>query len=88
MTNNLLSSKINEASDLDSAAVQYLRRTRHWDRAEYNLENRGPSTDSSEEVIFALHRDDEHSPHPGAGRSVELRLDYQSRQATREFSGQ
>jgi hypothetical protein len=85
---NLLSCNIHEASDLDSAAVQYLSRTRRWDRAEYQLENRGPSSDSREEVIFALHRDDEHSPHPGAGRSVELRLDYNSRQVTREFSGQ
>ncbi len=88
MAGNLQSCNINEASDLDSAAVQYLSRTRHWDRAEYQLENRGPSSDSREEVIFALHRDDEHSPHPGAGRSVELRLDYHSRLVTREFSGQ
>jgi hypothetical protein len=88
MTSNLLSSMITEASDVDSAAVQYLSRTRQWDRADYTLETRGPSSDSREEVIFALHRDDEHSLHPGAGRSVELRVDYQSRQVMREFSGQ
>jgi hypothetical protein len=88
MTNNLLSASITEASDLDGAAVQYLSRTKHWDRAEYHLENRGPSSDGCGEVIFALHRDDEHSLHPGAGRSVELHLSYDSRRVTREISGQ
>lgn len=85
---NLLSINIEPASDLERAATQYLSRTKHWDPSEYKLESRGPSSDGKEEVIFALHRDDEKSLVPGAGRSVELRLAYETREVTREIAGQ
>jgi hypothetical protein len=88
ITVGLVRTRITEAKDLENAAVQYLSRTKHWDRSEYRLEDRGPSSDSMEEIIFALHRDDEKSPHPGAGRSVELRLGYKSRRVAREIAGQ
>jgi len=88
ITVGLVRTRITEAKDLENAAVQYLSRNKHWDRSEYRLEDRGPSSNSSEEIIFALHRHDEKSRHPGAGRSVELRLGYKSRRVTREIAGQ
>ena len=88
MTSNLVVIKVGEATDFEHAAVEYLRRTKHWDRSEYRLEDRGSSSDGHEQVMFALHREDEHSPHPGAGRSVELRLSCESGQVMREIAGQ
>jgi hypothetical protein len=88
ITNGLMRTRITEAADLENAAVQYLGHTKHWDRSEYRLEDSGPSSDLREEIIFALHRDDEQSPHPGAGRSIELRLGYKSRRVTREIAAQ
>jgi hypothetical protein len=88
ITSGLMRTNIVEASDLENAAVRHLSRTKHWDRSEYRLESRGPSGDGREEVIFAIHRDDEQSPHPGAGRSIELRVGYDSREVTREIGAQ
>jgi hypothetical protein len=75
-------------SGLEDAAARYLSGARHWDRSEYYLEARGPSADGREEVILALRHDDEKIAHPGAGRSVELRLGYESRKVLREIGGQ
>ena len=88
ITDGLVRTDIDEPADLERAAVQYLTLHKHWDRAEYRLEYRGPSSDGAEEIVFALHRDDEHSPAPSSGRSVELRVNYQSRQVAREIGGQ
>lgn len=88
ITSGLLRVDIAETADLERAAVEYLRRTKNWDRAAYRLEDRGPASDASEEIVLAVHRDDEQPAHPGGGRSVELRLGYQSRRVTREIAGQ
>jgi hypothetical protein len=84
----LLRAGITEASDLQDAAVDYLTRTRHWDRSAYRLESRGPAADSSGEIIAAIHRDDESKAHPGSGLSLQLLLDYDSRRVTREIAFQ
>jgi hypothetical protein len=83
-TSGLTRVSIAGAAGLEEAAVQYLRSTKHWERSEYRLEDRGPASDGAEEILVALHRDDERSSRPGAGRSVELRVDYESRRVTRE----
>jgi len=84
----LVRTSITEAADLETAAIGYLSTTKHWDPSEYGLEDRGPSSDLNDEIILAIHRDDEQSPAPGAGRSVELRVGYKSRSVTREIGGQ
>jgi hypothetical protein len=85
---NLLEIRIAEAAGLECAAVQYLARNKHWDPSEYRLEDCGPAADGLHQILFALHHDDRDSPYPGAGRSVELHLSYDSRQVTRELAGQ
>jgi len=85
---NSLELRIVEAADLERAAVQYLTGANHWELSEYRLEGRGPASDGLHEILFAVHRDDRDSPYPGAGRSVELHLSYDSRQVTRELAGQ
>jgi hypothetical protein len=77
-----------EAADLERAAVQYLTAIEHWEPAEYHLEDRGPAADGLHEILLALHRDDRDSPYPGAGRSVELHVSYDSRQVTHELAAQ
>src|SRR5262249_47953150 len=62
---------IHEATDLENAAGEYLKRVKGWNPEQYRLQDRGPSTDLSEEAFFALHLGDESNPLPGAGRSVE-----------------
>jgi hypothetical protein len=88
VANGQVQTRISEATDLENAAVQYLNRTKHWDRSEYRLEDRGPSSDPSKEIIVAIRHDDVQSPHPGASRWVELRLEYKGRRVTREIAGQ
>lgn len=88
VTDGLLPVRIKEATDLEAAAVQYLAGTKHWERSEYQLEFRGPAGDGREEIVFVLHRDDERSASPGAGKTVELRLGYKSRKVSREIGGQ
>ena len=88
VTAGLLRVSITEAVDLNAAAVEYLARTKHWDRSVYRLESRGPSVDGSGEIIAAVHRDDDRPASPGSGSSVQLFLDYGSRQVTREIAFQ
>lgn len=76
--------KIREAKDLRAAANEYLMRVKGWKPGQFRLEERGPGGDGSVELIAAIHRDDEASPSPGAGRSLELSLDYKTRQVLRE----
>lgn len=84
----LLFADIAAASDLDQAAVAYLDRTHHWNRADYRLESRGPAVDGSGELIAALHNDDAAGLRPGGGRSVQLLLGYETRQVIRELAFQ
>lgn len=79
---------IREVADLQKGAIEYLSRTKHWSPAEYRLEDCGPSADAKEEIFFARHRADEQAPAPGAGRSVELRVDCRTRRVSREIGGQ
>ena len=88
VTAGLLRVSIKEAADLNAAAVEYLTRTKNWDRSVYRLESRGPAVDGSGEIIAAIHRDDDRPGSPGAGSSVQLLLDYGSRQVTREIAFQ
>ena len=66
----------------------YIERTRGWDPSEYRIESRGSSPDATSDVFAVIHQSDEHSPHPGAGLSVELRVNRASRQIEKEVSGQ
>ena len=88
ITVGLARTSIAEAKDLEDAAVRYLSGTKPWDRSEYRLENRGPSSDASEEIIYALQRNKEKDPIPRAGRPIELRIGYKSRRVTHEIAGQ
>jgi hypothetical protein len=59
-------------------------RVKGWKPDQFRLEERGPGGDGNIEVIAAIHRDDEAAAHPGAGRSLELLVDYKTRQVLRE----
>jgi hypothetical protein len=73
---------------LIAICARYLNEKKHWDRADYQLEDSGPSNGGTEESFFAPHRGDESATAPGAGRSVELLVDYRTRQVTRAIGGQ
>jgi hypothetical protein len=77
-----------ESAGHEGAVVQYIGRTKGWNRSEYRIESRGPSIDGQNEVFAVIYLDDERSSRPGAGRSVELYLDRISQQVTRELGGQ
>ena len=88
ITAGLLRVEIKQAADLQASAIKYLARTRHWERSVYRLESQGPSADGRTEIIAAIHHADEHAARPGAGQSVTLLLDYQTRKVTREMTFQ
>ncbi len=87
-TAGLLRVGITEATDLQASAVEYLERTRHWQRSAYALDSQGPSSDGNAERIAVIHRDDDLATSPGAGQSLILLLDYGSRKVTREVAFQ
>lgn len=80
----LLDVSLREAPGLRAAAADYLASKRQWSVSEYRLEDRGPAVDGSGELFAAIHREDEKGSQPGAGRSLELVLDYASREVVRE----
>lgn len=82
------SATITEATDFNSAAHAYLKRTKGWATASYELEDRGPAPDATGEIIAAIHHDDQTAKAPGPGLSVQLLLDYKSRQVAREIDFQ
>ena len=88
ITSGLLRVTIKPAAGLQASAIEYLARTRHWERSTYRLESQGPSADGRTEIIAAIHRADEHAASPGAGQSVTLHLDYASRKVVREVAFQ
>ncbi len=82
------SAVITEATDLNTAAHAYLKRTKGWAPSSYELEDRGPASDATGEIIAAIHHDDQAAQAPGSGLSVQLLLDYKSRQVAREIAFQ
>lgn len=72
----------------ERAVVKYVDRTKHWRRNEYRIENRGRTTDGRNMQVAVIHVDDERSPVPGTGRSIQLYLDPLSEEVTREPGGQ
>lgn len=77
-----------EAADLTAAAHAYLKRTKSWNPADYDLEDRGPAPDGKAEILAALHYIDKTASAPGAGLSLQLHLDFTSRQVTHETAFQ
>jgi hypothetical protein len=71
-------------SPAENAAIDYIRRTKGWDRASYRVEPLGLAEDGSAESLRIVYLADEHSPHPGGGQSVELRYDSATRRIERE----
>jgi hypothetical protein len=68
--------------------VQYIGRTKGWNRSEYRVVGRGPCPDGKSDVFSVMFLEDERHPHPGAGKSVELYLDRESHRVTRECGWQ
>jgi hypothetical protein len=70
---------------MEPIAVRYLRTAKGWGRDSYRLEDRG--VEDGLRAIAVIHRDDENSPHPGAGKSVTLLIDSAGK-VVREIGGQ
>jgi hypothetical protein len=77
-----------ETFDRKNVVAQYIARTKGWNASQYRIEERGTSPDGRSDVIAVVHLDDERSPHPGAGKSVELYLDRTFHEVTKELGGQ
>jgi hypothetical protein len=88
VTAGLLNARVTESSDLQDAAIAHLARTKHWERSAYRLESHGPAADGSGEIITVIHNADLSNSIPGSGLSVQLLLDYNSRQVIRELAFQ
>jgi hypothetical protein len=77
-----------ESKGPEGAIVQYVARTKGWNRSDYSIERRGPTADGRNDRFAVIHHVDERAPAPGAGKSVELHVDRVSRQVTEELGGQ
>jgi hypothetical protein len=64
----------------------YLRKTKGWDIDSYRLEFR--SKEGGHDVVAVIHRDDENTSTPGAGKSVVLTVDSATKKVIREMGGQ
>jgi len=73
-----------EARDLNAAAHAYLKRSKSWNPADYDLEDRGPSPDGKSEILAAIHHGDKNATAPGPGLSTLLHLDFSTRQVKEE----
>ena len=73
---------------MHDAVVAYIQRTRGWDPSEYRIEDRGQSADGRCGIFAVIHLSDETSPVPGAGLSVELHVDRDSRQVVKDVGSQ
>ena len=71
-----------ESEGPEGAVVEYIARTKGWTRNQYRIEERGP------DMFAVVYLADERSPNPGAGQSVELRLDCASHRVVKEIGGQ
>lgn len=72
----------------ESAIVAYLVKYKSWQRADYRLENRGPSDDGICTVVSVIHADDAHATSPGGGRSLQLCVDARTNSVVREIAFQ
>jgi hypothetical protein len=67
--------------------ADYIQRSRGWNPSEYRIESR-PSENRTSDIVAVIHLNDEASPHPGAGSSIQLYLDRVSHQVQKELAGQ
>jgi hypothetical protein len=86
--NFLVNCEITEPAALLDAAVDYVRDIKHWQRGDYHLQELGPNADATNEIIAVIHREDENAAAPGAGRSVQLLVNYKTRRVVRESGWQ
>ncbi|MBZ5608559.1 MAG: hypothetical protein LAP38_09890 [Acidobacteriia bacterium] len=71
-----------------NVVAEYIARHKGWKPGEYRIEERGPSAGGSSDVIAVIYLEDQRSPQPGAGQSVELWVDRASGQVVKELGGQ
>src|SRR5690242_1357512 len=72
----------------ESAAVEYISKTKGWKRAQFKIESRGLSPDGRSDVLAVIFLKDLYWPAPGAGETVVLHVDRSTHQVTQELSGQ
>jgi hypothetical protein len=84
--NNKLASLRIRPSPVDKAAAAYLLKTKKWTAADYRLEPRTSTPDDN--VVAAIYIKDESATHPGAGKSVILRVRKSSNKVVSETAFQ
>jgi hypothetical protein len=77
-----------EVTRIEEVVTQYLAETRRWRAGEFRIEPRGVSKDGACIVVWAIHRDDETRPAPGAGKSLELHVHRTDYRVLKEFKFQ
>ena len=66
----------------DEIVEKYIARTKGWPRSAYRIESRGP------DGFAVIHCDDLRGEQPGAGKSVQVQVDRNSRRVIKEIGGQ
>ena len=74
-----------EQRRVEKAAEDYILHKKSWQRSEFRTELHGLSKDKTAAVVWAVHSDDERSPKPGGGKSLELHVDRQSLKVIKEL---
>jgi hypothetical protein len=75
-------------SKVEETVERYIRQTKGWNPREYRIESRGLTANELTEMIAVVYLQDERSPHPGGGQSIELHVDRASLQVVRELGAQ
>jgi hypothetical protein len=74
-----------EEARIGEAATAYLRQKKQWRPTEFRLQPRGTTPDGRCAVLWAVYLEDERTPTPGGGKSVELYIDRGECRVVREL---
>jgi hypothetical protein len=77
-----------ESKGPEGAVVRYIARTKGWNRSQYWIEGRGASKDGKSDVFAVIRLCDKCLGEPGGGGSVEVYVDREKEEVTKELGYQ
>jgi len=80
--------KAEDLRRVENAVVRYLTEGKGWKRGSFRLDHKGLCDEGKTARVWAIALEDEANPAPGAGKSIELRVDRRSYRVIRELGFQ
>jgi hypothetical protein len=77
-----------ETARINAAVTDYLAQRKQWTPDQFRVDYKAISPDGRYVIVWAVHREDETHPVPGAGQSLQLYVDRNSYLITKELGFQ